>query len=101
MGGEEFLLLLRGRNAKLRAERHRVAISGRIADDVDGLDRPITASMGLIEVPASVMPNASFSELYDLADRLLYQAKQAGRNRTISERLKVFVPRQIDRRKAA
>jgi hypothetical protein len=32
---------------------------------------------------------------------LLYEAKQAGRNRTLSERLKTFVPRRTERRKAA
>ena len=101
MGGEEFLLLLRGRDAAQRAENRRQAISARIAEDVEGLDALVTASMGLIEVPASAMPNAGLIELYDRADQLLYEAKQAGRNRTLSERLKTFVPRRAERRKAA
>lgn len=101
MGGEEFLLLLRGRNAVPNAERRRQAIAARVAAQVDGLDRMVTASMGLIEVPRNAMPNAGFAELYDRADQLLYEAKQAGRNRTMSERLKLFVPRRKERRKAA
>jgi diguanylate cyclase (GGDEF)-like protein len=101
MGGEEFLLLLRGRDAVQRAENRRRALSTHIAEQVEGLDTLVTASMGLIEVPASAMPNAGLHELYDRADRLLYEAKQAGRNRTLSERLQVFVPRRRERRKAA
>jgi diguanylate cyclase (GGDEF)-like protein len=101
MGGEEFLLLLRGRDAAQRAENRRRALSARIAEQVAGLDALVTASMGLVEVPPSAMPNAGLHELYDRADQLLYEAKQAGRNRTLSERLKTFVPRRTERRKAA
>jgi diguanylate cyclase (GGDEF)-like protein len=101
MGGEEFLLLLRGRDAAQRAENRRQALSARIAEEVDGLEALVTASMGLVEVPASAMPNAGLHELYQRADQLLYEAKQAGRNRTLSERLKTFVPRRSERRKAA
>jgi len=101
MGGEEFLLLLRGRDAVLRAENRRRTLSTRIAEEVDGLDALVTASMGLVEVPASAMPNAGLHELYQRADQLLYEAKQAGRNRTLSERLKTFVPRRKERRQAA
>jgi diguanylate cyclase (GGDEF)-like protein len=101
LGGEDFLLLLRGRDAMRRAENRRRAISTRIAEEVEGLDGLVTASMGLVEVPASVMPNAGLAELYDRADRLLYEAKQAGRNRTMNERLKAFSPRRTERRKSA
>jgi diguanylate cyclase (GGDEF)-like protein len=101
MGGEEFLLLLRGGDAAQRAENRRQALSARIAEDVAGLDAQVTASMGLVEVPASAMPDAGLHELYQRADQLLYEAKQAGRNRTLSERLKAFVPRRTERRKAA
>lgn len=101
MGGEEFLLLLRGTDALENAERRRQAIPARVTAQVQGLERMVTASMGLIEVPRNAMPNAAFAELYERADQLLYEAKQAGRNRTMSERFKVFVPRRRERRKAA
>jgi diguanylate cyclase (GGDEF)-like protein len=101
IGGEEFLLLLRGPGAMDGAERRRRAITSQVAAQVEGLDRVVTASMGLLEVPRSAMPNAGFAELYDRADRLLYEAKQAGRNRTLHERLKAFVPRRRERRKEA
>ncbi|MFN3516553.1 MAG: diguanylate cyclase [Novosphingobium sp.] len=90
MGGEEFMLLLRGKGAVQRAERIRRAITTRIARDIPGLDRPVTASMGVVEIPVTVMPNATFAAIYARADGLLYQAKRAGRNRMVSERMTVF-----------
>jgi diguanylate cyclase (GGDEF)-like protein len=101
MGGEEFLLLLRGSSVLQAAERRRRAITTHVAAKVEGLDRMVTASMGLLEVPRNAMPNARFAELYARADHLLYEAKQAGRNRTLNERLKAFTPRRAERRKAA
>ena len=101
MGGEEFLLLLRGSGALQAAERRRRAITTHVAARVAGLDRIVTASMGLLEVPRNAMPNARFAELYARADHLLYEAKQAGRNRTLNERLKVFTARRTERRKTA
>ena len=90
LGGEEFLLLLRGRNAAARAEARRQAIPTRVAALVEGLPGPVTASMGLIEMPRGAMLATSYTELYARADQLLYEAKHAGRNRTIAEKLTVF-----------
>lgn len=90
MGGEEFMLLLRGPGAARRAEQVRQALTARVAHDVSGLDRPVTASMGLVEIPSEVMPDATFAAIYARADGLLYQAKRAGRNRTVSERMTMF-----------
>jgi len=90
LGGEEFMLLLRGKNARNRAETFRRSITARIASDVEGLDRPITASMGVIEIPRNGFKTMRFDELYARADKLLYEAKEAGRNRTMSERLQGF-----------
>lgn len=90
LGGEEFLLLLRGRNAAARADARRQAIPTRVAAQVEGLPGPVTASMGLIEMPRGAMLATSYAELYARADQLLYEAKHAGRNRTIAEKLTVF-----------
>jgi diguanylate cyclase (GGDEF)-like protein len=80
LGGEEFVLLVRGDDAQARAERRRRAIPAVVANAVPGLGRPVTASMGMTE--ASPHADAAFAELYEKADGLLYTAKLAGRNRT-------------------
>lgn len=100
LGGEEFVLLLRGVDTRERAERRRMAIPARVAAEVPGLDRLVTASMGLIELPHSSQKQATFYELYVRADRLLYEAKAAGRNRAMFERVMVFPERRNHRRPA-
>ncbi|AIT80111.1 diguanylate cyclase [Novosphingobium pentaromativorans US6-1] len=81
IGGEEFLLLLRGKDGPERAERRRKSIPARIAAEIPGLDRLVTASMGMVTCTSPVR----FSELYSRCDHLLYEAKAAGRNRTERE----------------
>jgi diguanylate cyclase (GGDEF)-like protein len=90
MGGEEFLLLLRGRDVVVRAERRRQAIASRVATMVPGLDRVVTASMGLVEQPVDGPMRADFATFYGHCDRLLYEAKHAGRNRTMREKMQRF-----------
>lgn len=90
MGGEEFMLLLRGPDGLRRAEQRRQAIAQRVLAEVDGLERIVTASMGLLVLPDRAMSKTRFEDLYGIADRLLYEAKQNGRNRTVAERLTVF-----------
>jgi len=90
LGGEEFMLLLRGPDAAARAERRRQAITARVAIDVPGLNRPVTASMGLVEYPVGGAIDADFARLYAHCDRLLYEAKHAGRNRSMTERMQGF-----------
>jgi diguanylate cyclase (GGDEF)-like protein len=89
IGGEEFALLLRGEGIRERAERYRQAIAEAVADLVD-IDRPVTASMGLVEASAADVPSTDFTTLYKRADGLLYKAKEAGRNRLMAERIKAF-----------
>jgi len=101
LGGEEFMLVLRGADATLRAERRRRAITARIADTVPALDRLVTASMGVVESPgedAAVLP---FEVLYLRADKLLYQAKNEGRDRYLRETLAFDEPPGVDRRARA
>lgn len=101
LGGEEFVLLLRGKRATQRAENLRQAIPQRVAADVPGLDRMVTASMGLLELPRDALNLMGFEEIYARADKLLYEAKASGRNRMLYERLKVFEPGANRRREAA
>lgn len=82
LGGEEFVLLVRGEDAQAQAERRRQAIPTIVANAVPGLGRPVTASMGITD--ASPNADAQFAELYEKADKLLYDAKFSGRNRTRS-----------------
>ncbi|MCU0948047.1 MAG: GGDEF domain-containing protein [Porphyrobacter sp.] len=90
LGGEEFVVLLKGDQAVERAEALRQAIPRRIAADVPGLGLPITASMGLIAMPRAASARVSFDEFYARADILLYEAKASGRNRMAYERLTIF-----------
>lgn len=90
LGGEEFMLVLRGKDARRRAEQRRQAISQRVAAEVGGLDCRVTASMGLIELPRYKMDEVGFQRLYSIADRLLYEAKEGGRNRTVAEKVTLF-----------
>lgn len=56
----------------------------------------------MVSFPHVVLPNAGFADVYARADQLLYEAKEQGRNRTVSERLKLFRPRRrVERRSAA
>ncbi len=99
MGGEEFVLLLRGGDCVRRAEERRQQIARAIA--MEDLGCLVTASMGLIELSGGALHDANLSTLYARADRLLYQAKASGRNRMVNERIRVFQPRTGERRVAA
>ena len=80
VGGEEFLLVLgqQGRDAALEAaERLRLAVSGAPAR-FDGREIPVTVSGGLAMYPDD---GRTWDELFRTADRRLYVAKRAGRDR--------------------
>jgi diguanylate cyclase (GGDEF)-like protein len=80
-GGEEFTVLLPGAalaNARDVAERLRAAVSAAPIVYVDGSPLPsVTVSIGAAQMGDAATPAA----LLELADRALYRAKNAGRNR--------------------
>ncbi|WP_427181278.1 sensor domain-containing diguanylate cyclase [Paenibacillus sp. TC-CSREp1] len=78
-GGEEFVILLHDSNsmmAYLIAEYIRISVK----ESVLVTDHLVTISAGITEFP---LHSLSATELFQLADNALYQAKQEGRNRTI------------------
>ena len=91
VGGEEFLLLMRGPDPFDRAERRRRAVTTRTLREVRGLERPVTASMGVVDFGALAGEGSvDFATIFSRADHLLYQAKDAGRNRAEYECLGHF-----------
>lgn len=86
-GGEEFTLVLGNTDEKVVfevAERARKAIEALAYEARDGERRPITASFGCAVYPDVARDAAG---LLKAADRALYEAKRAGRNRTVLARL--------------
>jgi diguanylate cyclase (GGDEF)-like protein len=77
-GGEEFIVLLPGTDTEAAttvAEKIRAAIA---AISVSGVERHITASLGIASIPEHA---ADGDEVVRCADRALYLAKNNGRNR--------------------
>jgi diguanylate cyclase (GGDEF)-like protein/PAS domain S-box-containing protein len=80
VGGEEFLILLPGSGADAAAgavERVRAAVEALEPRSREGRPIPVTASIGVAECTAGL----GVDDIYSLADRALYRAKSAGRNR--------------------
>jgi diguanylate cyclase (GGDEF)-like protein len=80
-GGEEFTILLPGTDrdgARVAAERVRHAVEQTPLELSNGKKLPqVTISLGIAEATAETEP----AELFERADRALYRAKAAGRNR--------------------
>ncbi len=79
-GGEEFVVIADGvgeDDALILAERIRRTIAGLAARDA------VTASIGVATSPADA---SDYDELFDVADKRLYEAKAAGRNCVIGSR---------------
>jgi diguanylate cyclase (GGDEF)-like protein len=88
VGGDEFAMLLPetdGAQAQIVAERLRQQLR-QCPLTVDGVTVTVTVSIGLAEASVSM---ASVDALMQAADRALYQAKAAGRDRAV-----VAAPRQ-------
>ena len=81
-GGEEFVVLLRNPDPGVAVE-----VGERIRAAVRGLDlrrlgvRPVSVSVG---VAVASEPEESIEALIETADRALYRAKRAGRDRVVA-----------------
>lgn len=83
-GGEEFAVLLRGiglAGAARAAERLRGAVAGG-ATTFEGRLVPVTLSAGCASL--ACCPSSEAGRLFAIADRRLYAAKDAGRNRVVA-----------------
>ena len=83
-GGEEFLLLLPGTDAAggaNLAERVRAALAERAFSGLDGEVVTITCSFGVAQHRVGRNPQ----ELFAAADRALYRAKRAGKNKVATD----------------
>ncbi|WP_285690223.1 GGDEF domain-containing protein [Actinoplanes sp. NBRC 103695] len=83
-GGEEFVVLMPDtlpRDARLVAERVREAVCSRPVDVNDDVDIIVTVSVGVACRPDDV---AEADHLTPFADRMLYSAKESGRNRVVT-----------------
>lgn len=81
-GGDEFAVLLprtRAAEARVVAERIRTELAQRRATAGAPLDRLLTVSVGVADLAS--IPELRPRALFDAADRALYTAKQAGRDR--------------------
>lgn len=81
-GGEEFLLLLPEtdkENARQLAERIRLAVEKHCFNHDDGEEISLTCSIGVTEFQA----DQSQTSLLQTVDRMLYSAKNAGRNKVV------------------
>jgi diguanylate cyclase (GGDEF)-like protein len=88
-GGEEFALLLPGLDTPQAAAK-AMAVAERLRHGIvqsgfafEGTPIPLTASFGIALVRPDDSHEPDFAGLLRRADRALYAAKQAGRNRTV------------------
>lgn len=82
LGGEEFLLVLKGLDGEAATpivERLRAAIARADLKAPDGTPLNVTASFGF----TSIKTGKTLDELLNLADQALYRAKREGRNRSV------------------
>jgi diguanylate cyclase (GGDEF)-like protein len=91
MGGEEFLLVLVGRDPAMDArqlESVRQAVAAQRWADLTG-DLPVTASIGATSTAGLTDPMPA--ELLSRADANLYRAKRQGRNRIVGDLIRPSV----------
>ncbi|GAA1027224.1 hypothetical protein GCM10009557_07770 [Virgisporangium ochraceum] len=82
-GGEEFVVLMpqtRPEDARMIAERVREAVARRPIEVTDGVAITVTVSVGIACRPGDVDETR---QLTTFADRMLYLAKESGRDRVV------------------
>ena len=85
-GGEEFVVICIGIDQKSALELARRICKN--LSEVEGVaDERVTASIGLAMAPRDA---SNYDTLFATSDERLYQAKSAGRNRVVGERLPGF-----------
>jgi two-component system cell cycle response regulator len=83
-GGEEFVVVMPGAaadDAMIAAERLRTAIEEMAFSPAVGVQCQLTVSIGIALADG---PHCTAETLLQAADHAMYQAKRAGRNRTIA-----------------
>ena len=75
-GGDEFVAFLVGANDDAVIEAKREALSSLIAEASHSLGVPIALSVGVARYPQD---GATYQELFDAADRAMYDEKNEGR----------------------
>lgn len=80
LGGDEFVILFSETN--LEAAQHAIyRIVVRFHSEMELKGLPVTLSVGLVTF---LCPPVSVSEMIQMADKLMYEAKKGGKNRIIS-----------------
>lgn len=79
-GGEEFVLILSGSTSKVAAEvGERIRQTIETSDfNFEGKKIPVTVSVGIATKMAT---ETEWTQIYERADKALYQSKQSGRNK--------------------
>ncbi|MEK8131171.1 sensor domain-containing diguanylate cyclase [Paenibacillus filicis] len=78
-GGEEFIILLPDTSLE-EVYRRAESIRSSMATSASPTGKPVTVSIGIAGYPSD---STNIQELFQFADRALYQAKQSGRNRVV------------------
>ncbi|WP_043310675.1 GGDEF domain-containing protein [Pseudomonas sp. ML96] len=83
LGGEEFALLLYSATPSYVAEQTEALLAAVVALNIEHAASPVATHLTLSVGATISTPTDTSESIYQRADALLYQAKQAGRNRVV------------------